>query len=171
MNDLSDSIIVSTQNILESLLDYILYKITVKGQGRRNVHYGAKVRNWKISVKSEFLCRNGKWLLVSSHCPRCWWHLRDRDKLCTTKVGTCLLGPINLRSRTDLWGRFCSVLHDSMGWGAVKACPANSADILITTMKSWLEPSQKHGQLHFGMNVPMLTFEYFAWCSGIFFSI
>lgn len=38
---------MSTQNILESLSDYILAKITVKGQERRNVHYGAKVWNWK----------------------------------------------------------------------------------------------------------------------------
>lgn len=38
---------------------------------------------------------------------------RDRDKLCTMKVGTCLLGPVNPRSRADLTGRFCSILHNA----------------------------------------------------------
>lgn len=69
------------------------------------------------------------------------------------KGGDLSSGSVNPTLRVDPRGRVCSVLHNTMGWGALRA--TNSADIVIATMESWLEPSQKHGQLHFGMNVPL----------------
>ena len=73
-----------------------------------------------------------------SHCPRCWWHLRDGDNLCTTEVGTCLLGPVNPQIKDrSLRARLHSVLHNSTGWVTVRDYLSDSVKIVITSKQAW----------------------------------